>query len=208
MRVQVACDLSSVDDAIEIVKKIKDDVEIIECGTGLIFSEGCECIRKMKAAFPDKLVLADLKIMDGGVEHCELVFKAGADLVTVMGVAPDETIKKVCDTTKKWGKECVVDMMCVNDQMSRAKDIISWGANYLCLHTADDQKDTITFYHFLKDLVAEIGAEHCSIAGGMNPENILGIKEYKPDTIIVGGYITRAADPVKAVKEVRKAMED
>ena len=26
MRVQVACDLSSVDDAIEIVKKIKDDV--------------------------------------------------------------------------------------------------------------------------------------------------------------------------------------
>jgi 3-hexulose-6-phosphate synthase len=44
----------------------------------------------MKTAFPDKLIFADMKIADTGSLEAEIAFKAGADLVTVMGAVDDK----------------------------------------------------------------------------------------------------------------------
>jgi 3-hexulose-6-phosphate synthase len=43
----------------------------------------------MKTAFPDKF-FADMKIADTGALEAEIAFKAGADLVTVMGAVDDK----------------------------------------------------------------------------------------------------------------------
>jgi 3-hexulose-6-phosphate synthase len=46
----------------------------------------------VKAAYPDKLVFADMKTMDAGELEADLAFNAGADIMTVLGSAGDSTI--------------------------------------------------------------------------------------------------------------------
>jgi 3-hexulose-6-phosphate synthase len=72
----------------------------------------------MKTAFPDKLIFADMKIADTGSLEAEIAFKAGADLVTVMGAVDDETIKGA-EAAKKYGRKVVVDTIGVKDRKSQ-----------------------------------------------------------------------------------------
>ena len=78
-QMQIALDLVDVPGAMSLLQTIAadsasatdyDDLmpEIIEVGTPLIISDGLGAVRQLKSAFPESLVLADLKIMDAG-EH-------------------------------------------------------------------------------------------------------------------------------------------
>ena len=49
-------------------------------------------VKYIKAAYPDKLVFADLKTVDTGELEADLAFNAGADIMTVLGSAGDSTI--------------------------------------------------------------------------------------------------------------------
>ena len=73
----------------------------------------------MKEHFPDKEVLADMKIMDAGFCEAEEALKAGADYVTVLGVTDNLTIQGCKEAAEKYGKEIVVDMICVDNMEER-----------------------------------------------------------------------------------------
>jgi 3-keto-L-gulonate-6-phosphate decarboxylase len=67
-------------------------------------------VRRLKAAFPESLLLADLKIMDAGEHEAGLGFGAGADIVTVLSAAHDETIRGCVRAARRSGgrKEIMV----------------------------------------------------------------------------------------------------
>jgi 3-hexulose-6-phosphate synthase len=91
-KLQVAIDLLSTKEALELAAKVAPYVDIIELGTPLIKSEGLAVIKAMKAAHPDKLVFADFKTADTGELEAGMAFGAGADLVTILGSVDDATI--------------------------------------------------------------------------------------------------------------------
>ena len=96
MKLQLALDFDlSMQDAVEMVKKTEKDVDIIEAGTPYLMDHGLEGATVLKKKFPDKLVLADLKIADAGYREAENAFLAGADIVTVLSVTDDSTIENV-----------------------------------------------------------------------------------------------------------------
>ncbi|MDB5154961.1 MAG: 3-hexulose-6-phosphate synthase [Mucilaginibacter sp.] len=66
---------------------------------------GSAVITAMKKTHPDKLVFADLKTADAGEPEADITFKAGADLVTVMGAAGNATIIGAVKSAKAHGKE-------------------------------------------------------------------------------------------------------
>lgn len=206
MLIQLACDYYSLEEAMKILDKISDEIDIIEIGTDLMLAEGVRAVKTIKNLYPNKIVLADMKVMDGGRELGELAFDNGADIYTVLGVAPLETIQAACNVAREYNKKVCVDMIGVTDQLTKAKEYINMGADYLCVHTADDQLGNVTYYHHLADYVKTVGPQYCSIAGGMNPQNVKDIREYDPEIIVVGGYITKAVDPLKAVREIKGAF--
>lgn len=57
-----------------------------------MIEEGLAAVRHLKARYPQQRVLADLKIMDAGEHEAQLAFSAGADIVTVLGLAADSTV--------------------------------------------------------------------------------------------------------------------
>src|SRR6266487_1418773 len=73
---------------------VEGGADWLEAGTPLVKSEGMEVVRQLKKSFPGKTIVADLKTMDTGAFEVEIAVKAGADVVTVMGVTDDATILK------------------------------------------------------------------------------------------------------------------
>ena len=96
-------------------------VDWVEAGTPLIKAEGLNAVRELKAAFPDKLIFADMKTMDAGRIEVEYAAKAGAGLVGVLGAASDSTIKECIEAAHNYGCKLIVDMIEVADPVARAR---------------------------------------------------------------------------------------
>lgn len=115
MKLQLALDDITLEDAIALVHRVHDYVDIIEIGTPFVIAYGMEAVRVMKKEFPEKELLADLKIMDAGDYEAEEALQAGADYVTVLGVTDILTVKGCVAAANRYGKQVVVDMICVED---------------------------------------------------------------------------------------------
>ena len=98
MKLQVAFDLQSSDEVLNFLEKNGDLIDIVEIGTPLIMEEGLKSVLKIKKKFPKQTVLADLKIMDAGLLEAQIGFDAGADIVTVLGLASKKTLNGVKQT--------------------------------------------------------------------------------------------------------------
>ena len=79
MKLQLALDDLSLEQAIALAERVRDYIDIIEAGTPLIYGYGMEAVRALKARFPEKQVLADMKIMDSGAWETEEAMAAGAE---------------------------------------------------------------------------------------------------------------------------------
>ena len=79
MKLQIALDLDSADKAVAMAAQVYGLVDIIELGTPLMLKEGVGVVGLMKRRFPDALILADMKIADGGYMEARFAVEEGAD---------------------------------------------------------------------------------------------------------------------------------
>ena len=206
-KLQVAIDLLTTEAALELAAKVAPYVDIIELGTPLIKAEGLKVVTAMKNAHPDKLVFADMKTPDTGALEAEIAFKAGADLITVMGAVDDATIKGAVETAKKYGKQVVVDTIGVNDRVKRAKEVTAFGVAFVELHAGLDEQ-ALPGYS-VETLINE-GREAqvpFSIAGGVNLNTIKDVVAAGATVVVAGGAIYGAEDPAGAAKALKEAIE-
>src|SRR5215212_9519712 len=92
--VQLSLDLTSLDEALETAAVgVAAGVDWLEAGTPLLLAEGLHAVEGLHRRFPDHPIVADLKTMDGGYLEAEMMAKAGASFVVVMGRAHPATIK-------------------------------------------------------------------------------------------------------------------
>jgi 3-hexulose-6-phosphate synthase/6-phospho-3-hexuloisomerase len=182
-------------------------VDWIEGGTPLIKSEGLQAIRKLRELFPEKTIVADMKIMDAGRIEVEAAGKAGADIVDVLGTASDATIRECIQAGKNYGVQVAVDLLSIEDVVSRARDIEKMGADYIIVHCPiDEQMEGKSPFDKLQK-VCEAVAIPIGVAGGINSETAHKAIRAGASIVIVGGAITKAPDPQKAAFEIRKAID-
>ncbi|KIO74542.1 3-hexulose-6-phosphate synthase [Pedobacter lusitanus] len=206
-KLQVAIDLLTTKDALALAAKIAPYIDIIELGTPLIKNEGIAVVTAMKQAHPDKLVFADLKTMDAGELEADIAFKAGADLVTVLGAAGNATIAGAIKAGKTHGKGVVVDTIGVADRVKRAQEVIGLGAEFVELHAGLDEQWTDGYsIQVLIDEAARAGVP-VSIAGGVNITNIDAVIKAGVKVAVAGAAIYGAQDPATAAKALREAID-
>jgi 3-hexulose-6-phosphate synthase/6-phospho-3-hexuloisomerase len=164
-------------------------------------------VRELKAAFPDKLVFADLKTMDAGRIEVEYAAKAGAGLVGVLGAASDSTIKECIEAAHNYGCKLIVDMIEVADPVARARQAEAWGADYVGIHTAIDQQMRGEAPFATLQAVAAAVAIPVSAAGGINSETAAAAVAAGAGVVVVGGAITKATDATAATAEIRRALD-
>lgn len=206
-KLQVAIDLLTTEEALALAAKVAPYVDIIELGTPLIKNMGSGVITAMKNAHPDKLVFADLKTADAGELEADIAFKAGADLVTVMGAAGNATIIGAVKAAKAHGKGVVVDTIGYPDRVKRAQEVTELGVEFVELHAGLDEQWTAGYsIQVLIDEAARVGVP-VSIAGGVNIDNITAVIKSGVQVAVAGAAIYGAEDPAAAAKALREAID-
>ena len=208
LELQLAIDLLNKEQAAELANKVKDYVDIVEIGTPIVINEGLPSVQHMDENIDGVKVLADLKIMDAADYEVSQAVKFGADVVTILGVAEDASIKAAVEEAHKHGKELLVDMIAVQDLEKRAKELDEMGADYIAVYTGYDlQAQGVSPLDSLRKVKGVIKNSKIAIAGGIKPETIEEVAAESPDLVIVGGGIANADDPVEAAKQCKAAIE-
>jgi 3-hexulose-6-phosphate synthase/6-phospho-3-hexuloisomerase len=211
--IQVALDLLSLDDALNIASMVSPYVDVIEAGTPLIKSEGIRSVRELKTAYPDKLICADLKIADAGYLETKMAALAGADIITVLADAFDVTIVETLRAAKEFNVEIMADLIVSRKPPVRLSEIVDLEfektkLHYCEVHSGLDLQEAR--YDPLAELASVVSIqEHpkIAIAGGINKNHISKLVSYPIDVIIVGGAITRSKDPQSITREIRKLVD-
>lgn len=207
-KLQVALDVLELDRAVKIAKEsIEGGVDWIEAGTPLIKSEGMDAVRRLRAEFPDRKIIADMKTTDTGAIEVEMAAKAGASIVAVLGVSDDSTIKDALCAARKYGVELMVDILNVQNPVERSKELNEMGVDYVCVHVGIDQQmvgmDTI---ELLGDIKKEIDTS-ISIGGGLDAVSAGRAVAMGADIVIVGGNIIRSAEVKESARKIRDSID-
>jgi 3-hexulose-6-phosphate synthase / 6-phospho-3-hexuloisomerase len=205
---QVALDFENLPRALQAAREaVEGGADWIEAGTPLLKSEGLDAVRELKKAFPDHRIVADMKVMDTGAFEVEIAAKAGADLVTVLGAADDETIADAVRGGEKYGAEVVVDLLNAPDPVARARRVAELGAAAVCWHVGIDMQMTGRTPFAVLGELARGSPVPVAVAGGLNSETIAEATRAGARILIVGGAITKSPDIPAATRRIRQAME-
>jgi 3-hexulose-6-phosphate synthase len=208
MLLQLAVDCFTLEEAVGIVREVGDLVDIVEAGTPLILREGVRAIESLRSLSPQLRILADMKIIDGAEYESRLAFEAGADIVTVLAAAEDETIRLVVETASKLGREVMADLIGIKNPGRRAEQIEDLGADYLCVHRATDLLSSdSTPPRELREVKRAVHRAKIAVAGGINARTLEPIVREGPDVVIVGSFITKSADLRTAAMETRAFLK-
>ncbi|AKO91698.1 3-hexulose-6-phosphate synthase [Priestia filamentosa] len=207
MKLQLALDLVNIPEAIEVVKEVEEHIDIVEIGTPVVINEGLKAVKEMKNAFPNLTVLADLKIMDAAGYEVSQASEAGADIITILGAAEDQSIKGAVEEAKKRGKQILADMIAVKDIETRAKELDELGVDYICVHTGYDLqavgKNSFEDLATIKNVVKNTKT---AVAGGIKLETLPEVIKQKPDLVIVGGGIATQDNKHAAAKNIKELI--
>lgn len=204
---QLALDFVDFHRALKVAEEaLKGGVDWLEAGTPLIKSEGLDCVRELKKKFPNVPVVADMKTMDTGALEVEAAAKAGADVVIVLGLADDSTIREAVEAARRVGTKIMADMINVEDMPTRAVELERLGVNYVCVHVGiDQQMRGMKPLEVLKQVV-DVVSIPVAVAGGINSESAAKAVEAGASIVIVGGAITKAEKAEEAARAIKQAM--
>ena len=201
---QMALDSLDFDATVALAEAVAPHVDILEIGTPCIKHNGIKMVETLKSKFPNNKILVDLKTMDAGEYESEPFYKAGGDICTVLGASGIATIKGVITAAKKYGKECQVDMINVDDKVALAKECVAAGAHIIGVHTGlDAQAAGGTVFADLAAVSEAVGdSAKISVAGGIKANTAQQVKDAGASIIVAGAAIYGAADPAAAAAEI------
>lgn len=203
MDLQVALDRIPLDRAVDLTTAVAHLTDWVEVGTSMVKQYGEEGLRRVVAAAGDTPVLADLKTVDDVRFEFEFTSTAGAQSVTVLGLAPDVSIDTAVAVTSDLGMELVVDLMGL--EQSRIEDLAQRLPHLVRLapHISKDAQGT---GQRVQDLLGPWShGRRLALAGGLAAADLPALIDEPELRVIVGSAVTKADDPVASVEELRRA---
>lgn len=206
MKLQTAIDRVPLSEAEALAEQLNGKTDILEMGTSLVKDYGNTAIQRLKEKLDHTTLLVDSKTIDEGAYEFTQAFLHGGDIVTVMGAASYDTLSACYEVAQKENKTMMIDLLEVSDE--KITIIKDFPEAIYALHHSIDRKDKM-------DAVASVAAFHekfptikrLAIAGGID---LMQAKKLAAqgilEIIIVGSKISKAQDPVKAVKEFMEAI--
>lgn len=220
MRLQLTLDSPSVEDCLDLVLATRDYVDIVEVGYPLLVEEGLSLVHHVKHAFPRKTTLADVKVFHSGGYVARKCFEHGADVVTVLGLASDETFRAVLDVAHECGGSVVGDLAGTESPIVRALELEALGVGEVVVPSGfgvdgnelsevsdrgEQPADGVPLRTLL-DLNAQLSTTRTAVVGNIGLGNIDDVVAARPSTILVGRAIVAARDPRAAAAALKARM--
>jgi 3-hexulose-6-phosphate synthase len=209
---QIALDDVPHDGIFDLLAQIYAHVDIIDIGILLLKREGIKIITQIKAAYPEKLVFVDTKTIDFGRLEAELVFEAGADIMSVCCAAANITIELAIRQARVMGKKVAIDLLGTDDWHRQLKRLNAFKPDYIVVHTGVDEwhsgQDADTDLFTKVEIISPYSPTPLAIAGGIQLDDIPYLLLFHPAILIVGSAITKASDPAEAARQFAHDLHD
>lgn len=201
---QLALDNRSLADALTATRVLASEVDVLEAGTILVCAEGMQAVRALKALYPDRIVLSDIKAADAGSILADMCFSNGADWMTVICCAPIATVKSALAEAAKRGPSYDVQIELTGswtwDEAAAWRDA---GLSQVVYHRGRDAQaagqswsdDDLSKLRRLADMGFAL-----SITGGLTIDDLPLFAGLPVKVFIAGRAIRDAADPAAAAR--------
>ncbi len=202
--IQISIDVIDLEEALALGHAcVAAGVDWLEVGTPLILAEGLHGVRAFRAAFPDTPIVVDLKTMDGAGLEAEMMFKAGGNMVVVMGQAHDASIIEQVKVARQYGGKVMCDVMLCPDKPGRARQAQEMGVDYIIVHTGFDERNMIKGLSPLDDLPSILAAVDIPVqaVGGLSVDQAIQTLQMGAQIVVFGAPLVisgtefKAADP-------------
>ncbi|WP_124055396.1 orotidine 5'-phosphate decarboxylase / HUMPS family protein [Arcanobacterium ihumii] len=209
-RLQIALDTRTLEDALSALSRGGSDAEVIECGTILILNEGLRAVRAIRAAYPDKTILADVRIAEAGSIIARDCFAAGANWVSCVAGASLTTIRQVVEVARECDAEVQVELSAEHFSLDRAKEWRAIGVEHVIVKRSRDLEAAGTLTWGEKEF-EQIDALHelgftVSVTGGIKVDELDTFAGKPVGVVIAGRTIVGAEDPRSATAQMHEAM--
>ena len=187
--VQLSLDLTSMDEAIDTAAiGVEAGVDWLEAGTPLLLAEGLHAVEQLRARFPQHPIVADLKTMDGGYLEAEMMAKAGADFVVVMGRAHEATIRRVIDAGRDFNIRVMGDNLGADDRVECARWMERLGVDVIVHHIGFDERAMIRGLSPLDELDEVVRSVTIPVqaVGGLSIEQAIECARRGAKLVVVG----------------------
>ena len=205
---QVALDHLDIPSALEATRSLADEVDVLEMGTILCYAEGSKAVGILRALYPEKLIVADLKAADAGGTVAEIVFSQGANWMTVICNAPYATMEAALEVARKYNGDLQIELY-GDWSFEHAKKWREIGLTQAIYHRGRDAglagqqwgEEDLNKIRTLADMGFEV-----SVTGGLYAKD-LGIFAGIPvKCFIAGRGLYGADDPAQSARDFKDAI--
>ena len=209
-KLQLALDTLDLPSALGPLQKASAYLDVIEIGTILCLAEGMRAVRIIRSLFPEKILLADVRIAEAGGLISKMAFDAGANWVSVVSGATMTTVEVVAREAQKNKGEVQIELI-DGWTMEQAREWRNLGIEQVITHRSRDSeaKGDLTWserdFNEIR-MLAEMGFK-VTVTGGVGLSDIplfAGVPVY---VFIVGRGIYKADHPEIAARSFRNAIE-
>jgi 3-hexulose-6-phosphate synthase len=198
--VQISLDLTNLAAALEMAEiAVSAGVDWLEAGTPLLLAEGLRAVETLHTRFPNHPIVADLKTMDGGYLEAEMMAKAGASFVVVMGRAHEATVRRVVDAARDYGIKVMGDNLGADDRVANAKWLESLGVDYVIHHIGYDERRLVQGLSPMDELdeVVEAVSVPVQAVGGLTIRQAIECPAHGAPLVVLGAPLVIDADDFK-----------
>ncbi len=210
-KLQLALDTFDLPAALAPMQQARDHIDVVEAGTILCYAEGMHAVRALRALYPEKTLLADVRIAEAGSIIAKLAFEAGADWVSVVSGATLTTLEVVLKAAEKHGGEAQLELIdgWTWDDARTWRDL---GVSWVITHRSRDGEAVGDLSWKDRDFdemrhLSEMGFK-VSVAGGVTAQDLPLFAGVPVDLFTVGRAIREADDPAAAAAAFQAAIAE
>lgn len=184
---QISCDVPTIEQGLSVAgAALAGGVTIVEMGTPLLKNAGISnVVPAFRQKYPDALLLADLKTMDGGAFEARAVFSGGGNIVDFLALADVATAKTICgvrDEFRRAGGDLPRLVFCdimiphqgpAAHAVEVAQRMLEAGVDGIGIHLQSDARHADPTL-IEKDLIGEVARAIFARVGATAPVQVVG----------------------------------
>src|SRR5262245_31659215 len=209
--VQISVDVATLEQGLSVATAaLAGGVSIVEMGTPLVKNQGVSnVVPAFRRKFPEALLLADMKTMDGGGFEARAVYAGGGNIVDFLALAGVDTAKAICavrDEFRRAGGElprlAFADIMVPHQgpaaqAVEVARRMLDAGVDAVGIHLQADARradPTLIERNYLGDVARAIferigGAAPVQVVGGLSVAQAKSLAQAGLRAFVISGNL-------------------
>ena len=208
---QISVDVATLEQGLGVAgAALAGGITIVEMGTPLLKNEGVSnVVPAFRKKFPEALLLADMKTMDGGAFEARAVYAGGGNIVDFLALAGVDTAKAICavrDEFRRDGSElprlAFADIMVPHQgpaaqAVEVARRMLEAGVDAVGVHLQADARradPTLIERHYLGDMARAVfervgGAAPVQVVGGLTVAEAKSLAQAGLRAFVISGNL-------------------